>query len=431
MRQTNLWLALHFCLLSLPSGSIAAASVAAELRAGLARIDITPTQPVMLEGYASRKELSREVHDPLFARAVAFEQDHQRLVLVAVENCGFYNSTAEPLRSAVLKASGLEPSELFLCATHTHSAPALGLDSPKSHTNNVQYTQWLGGRLVDVVSRAIGNLSPIEARVGSGSSPVGANRREVTTDNEGKPKVILGRNPALMTDREVQVLGLARPGESSVAGLIFAYNTHSTALGPRNNSVSGDVHGLAAQFLENYYGPAAIATGFAGASGNIDPWYRVLSGFKTNNGWIPEPILLGTLLGEEVVHVIDRNGTAVTNATIRTASKTITVPAKSGDKDSTTGATASMIITVARLGEIAFVGWGGEVFNEIGKVVKEKSPFRYTFVLTHCNGAAGYLPTTSSYSAGGYEVQSSHFAPGADEVLIRETLSLLQKLKQE
>ena len=385
----------------------------------------------MLAGYASRKELSREVHDPLFARAVAFEQDDQRLVLVAVENCGFYNSTAEPLRSAVLKASGLKPSELFLCATHTHSAPALGLDSPKSHTNNVQYTRWLEGKLVNVVARAIGGLGPIEAGVGSGSSPVGANRREVVTDNEGKPKVILGRNPALMTDREVQVLRLVRPGESNIAGLIFAYDTHSTALGPANNSVSGDVHGLAAQFLENYYGPAVITTGFAGASGNIDPWYRVLSGFKTNNGWIPEPVLLGTLLGEEVVHVADGIRTNITNTTIRTAAKTITVPGKSGDDESTTGDTASMIITVASLGDIAFVGWGGEVFNEIGKAVKEKSPFRYTFVFTHCNGAAGYLPTTSSYPDGGYEVQSSHFAPGADEVLVRETLSLLQTLKRD
>src|SRR6185437_980514 len=197
------------------------------------------------------------------------------------------------------------------------------------------------------------------------------------------------------------------------------------------NSVSGDVHGLAARFIENYYGSGAISTGFAGASGNIDPWYRVLSGFKTNNGWIPEPILLGTLLGEEVVHVADGIRTNVTNTTIRTASKTITVPGKSGDEESTTGATASMLITVASLGDIAFVGWGGEVFNEIGKAVKEKSPFRYTFVFTHCNGAAGYLPTTSSYPDGGYEVQSSHFAPGADEVLIRETLSLLQELRKD
>ena len=320
---------------------------------------------------------------------------------------------------------------MFLCATHSHSAPALALDSQKSHSNNVQYTQWLQGKLVEVAGQALQHLGPIEIGVGSGSSPVGANRREVVIGKEGQPKIILGRNPSLMTDREVQVLKLIRPGEQSITSLLFAYNTHSTALGARNNSVSGDVHGLTAQFLENYYGPAVVATGFAGASGNIDPWYRVLSGFKTNNGWIPEPILLGTLLGEEVVHVIDGIGTVITNTAIKTAWKTITLPAKSGDEESTTGLTASMNITVASLGDIAFVGWGGEVFNEIGKALKEKSPFRYTFVLTHCNGAAGYLPTGSSYSEGGYEVQSSHFAAGADEVLVRESLSLLKEIRQD
>jgi len=431
MQRTHLRFDLCLLSFSLLSGSVAAPCLASELRAGLARIDITPTTPVMLAGYASRKELSQGAHDPLFARAVAFEQNQERLVLVAVDNCGFYNATAEPLRRAVLTASGLKPSELFLCATHTHSAPALGLDGQKSHSNNVQYTQGLQGKLVEVVRQALQHLGPIEVGVGSGSSPVGANRREVVTDKEGRPKVILGRNPGRVTDREVQVLKLVRPDAQSIAGVIFAYNTHSTALGGRNNIISGDVHGLAAQFLENYYGPAATATGFAGASGNIDPWYRVLSGFKTNNGWIPEPILLGTLLGEEVVHVSDGIGTVLTNTTIKTAWKTISVPAKSGDEESATGATASINITVATLGDIAFVGWGGEVFNEIGKAVKEKSPFRQTIVLTHCNGAAGYLPTSSSYSEGGYEVQSSHFAPGADEALMRETLSLLKGLKHD
>ena len=122
MQRTNLRFDLCLLSFSLLSGSVAAPCRASELRAGLARIDITPTTPVMLAGYASRKELSQGVHDPLFARAVAFEQDQQRLVLVAVDNCGFYNATAEPLRRAVLTASGLKPSELFLCATHTHSA---------------------------------------------------------------------------------------------------------------------------------------------------------------------------------------------------------------------------------------------------------------------------------------------------------------------
>jgi hypothetical protein len=190
------------------------------------------------------------------------------------------------------------------------------------------------------------------------------------------------------------------------------------------------VHGLAAQFIEHYYGDAFTAAAFAGASGNIDPWYRVLPSFRTNNGWIPEPVLLGTMLGEEVVHVIESTKSTITNTPIKTELKAITVPGKNGDDESTNATTASINITVARLGDISFVGWGGEVFNEIGKRVKEKSPFPHTFILTHCNGAAGYLPLSSCYAEGGYEVQSSHFAAGADEILVRETLEMLRSLKE-
>jgi len=74
------------------------------------------------------------------------------------------------------------------------------------------------------------------------------------------------------------------------------------------------------------------------------------------------------------------------------------------------------------------VGLGGEVFNELGTAIKAASPFRPTFILTHCNGAAGYVPTRSSYPEGGYEVQSSSFAPGAGEALVDEAVRLLKDL---
>ena len=86
---------------------------------------------------------------------------------------------------------------------------------------------------------------------------------------------------------------------------------------------------------------------------------------------------------------------------------------------------------MARVGDIAFVGWGGEVFNELGRTVKSGSPFAHTFILTHCNGAAGYVPTQPSYPEGGYEVLSSPFAPGAGEILAQETLRLLRELQRK
>jgi hypothetical protein len=401
------------------------------LRAGTARIEITPTLPVTLAGYESRKELSRGVHDPLSARAVAFEQDSNHLVLVSIDNLGFYNGTAEPLRQAVLDACRLRPSELFLCAIHTHSAPTLTLNPEKGHPNNVQYTKWLQGKLVEVVRSALEQLAPVQVGVGSGSSPVGANRREVVQDDNGKTRIVLGRNPSLLTDREVQVLKITRTDRDELAGVLFAYSTHSTSLGPRNYVISGDVHGLAEQFLEKYLGAGVVTPGFAGASGNVDPWFRILPGFNTTNGWIPEPVLLGTMLGEEVAQVLGRIQKPATSGPIKTAIKTLQLPRKKST-DEEAGATESpalFVMTAACVGDIAFVGLGGEVFNEIGKTIKTASPFPHTFVFTHCNGAAGYVPTSESYPEGGYEVQSSAFAPGADNRLADEAKQMLTELR--
>lgn len=406
--------------------------LAEDLRAGAARIVITPTQPVMLAGYASRKELSQGVHDPLSARVVAFEQNGHRLVLVSVDNLGFYSGTAEPLRQAILGACGLQPSELFLCAIHTHSAPSLTLDAEKGHTHNVEYTQILRDKLVDVVRTALNRLAPVRLGIGFGSSPVGVNRRETVLDNTGNSKIVLGRNPSAVTDREVQVLRVVGAGQNEWVGVLFAYATHSTSLGPRNYLVSGDIHGLAEQFLEKYLGPGVVAPGFAGASGDIDPWVRVLPEFRTTNGWVPEPVLMGTMLGEEVARVLEGITNSTANGPIKTSMKILELPGKPrGETTATTYATVPLNLTLGRLGDLAFVGLGGEVFNEIGRAIKNQSPFRVTFIFTHCNGTAGYLPTRPSYAEGGYEVQSTSFAAGAAEQLIAETVKNLQALHQE
>ncbi len=398
-------------------------TAAGTLRAGWAHIDITPTEPVTLAGYSSRKEVSRGVHDPLAARVLAFESGGQRLVLVSTDNLGFYAGTVESTRAAILEACKLKPAELFLCAIHTHSAPSLTLDEKSGHPNNVRYTRGLQGRLVEVVRTALEGLAPAELGFGSGSSPVGVNRRETVREKDGTTRIVLGRNPGGPCDPEVQVLKVAAAG-GTPAAVLFAYATHSTSLGPKNLIVSGDVHGLAEQFVEKNLGADLIAPGFAGASGDIDPWYRVLPGFNTNNGWMPETVLMGTMLGEEVAVVSQRLACSPDHGPVRGLMRTLQLPGKG-----TEAASAPFNVTVGRVGEIAFVGLGGEVFSQIGKAIKSGSPFRHTLIFTHCNGTAGYVPTAPSYPEGGYEVQSSRFGPAAADQLARETVNLLRVLE--
>lgn len=397
------------------------------LHAGIAKIDITPTKPVKMAGYGSRTGLSKGVHDPLSARAVAFENNGKRLVLVSTDIIGFYNGTAGHLRKIILDEFKLKPSELFLSAIHTHSGPSLTIDKKKGHSNNLEYTESLKDKLIEVIREALDTMRPVHIGAGVGHSPVGANRRETKLDSSGKSSIKLGRNPYGPTDKEVLVIKLAKPDGTPIAAL-FDYATHATSLGPKNYIISGDVLGLAEQFVEKVLGEDVIAPAFAGASGDIDPWFRVLPAFNTEPGWIPEPVLLGTMLGQEVVHVFRDIERVFPGGEIKTAFAAIELPAKQRDEANTKEkhpATKLLNITAARIGDIAFIGIGCEVLTEIGMAIKAASPCKHTFVITHCNGAAGYLAPEHLHIEGGYEVRSSRFAPQAADMVVKQALKML------
>jgi len=416
-------LIISFCL------GVCAAASEGTLRAGTAMIDITPDKPVKMSGYGARTSLSEAIHDPLSARVVAFENNGERLVLVSSDLLGYYAGTAENFRKVILSEFDLEPGELFLSAIHTHDGPTLTMDEEKGHPNNLEYTKNLQARLIEVIRKALKNIGPVHTGAGVGYSPVGMNRRELQFDSSGNSSIRLGRNPYGPTDKEVLVMKLAKPDGAVVASL-FDYATHATCLGGRNLTVSGDVLGLAEQFVEKILGEQVIAPAFAGASGNIDPWFRVLPGFNTEPGWIPEPVLLGTLLGEEVVHVHRDIKDLSAGGNIGSAFVTLDLPGKArGELEIKKDCPPTPYnITVAKVGDIGFVGLGGEVLTEIGMSIKAASPFKHTFVITHCNGAAGYLPPEHLYVEGGYEISSSPFAPKAADMVVKQAVKMLHEL---
>jgi hypothetical protein len=398
----------------------------AGLKAGVATIDITPEKPVTLSGYASRKDLSTGVHDPLSARVVVFEAGGKRLVLVATDIIGFYEGTADYLRKAIVDECGVRPSELFLTAIHTHAAPSPALT--RGHPNNIEYTQALKGKYIEVIRKAMANMEPATLGMGVGSCPVGSNRRELRLSGAGETSIALGRNPEGITDKEVLVMKVAKMDGTPMA-VAFDYATHGTSLGTSNYTVSGDVPGLAEQFVEKIVGSGVIAPAFIGASGNIDPWFRVLPAFNEEPGWVPEPVLLGTFLGQEVVHVYRAIKETAPADKIATGFVTLQLPAKPKEgAPAEKAGTADFNVSIARLGDVAFVGLGGEVFTEIGLAIKAGSPCRHTFVITHCNGAAGYLAPKEAHVQGGYEVKSSPFAPQAADIVIRESIRMLHDL---
>ncbi len=397
------------------------------LKAGFSMADITPSIPVKLYGYASRKTYSEGVHDPLTARAVVFESNGKKILFVSTDIGSYPRDVFPVFQRAIMDRYGLKESEIFLSTIHSHSSPVLSLNPETGDPNNIQYTKSFQDKLLALVGGAIKNMKPVNIGAGKGSSPVGANRREMMPDGS----ITLGRNPNGITDKEVLVLKISDTDGKPV-GALYDYATHSTSLGPSNMLISGDVLGLSAQFTEKILGKDVVTPVFAGASGNIDPWYRVLPSFNNEPGWVPEPVLLGTLLGEEVVHVfrkikdIDNPGEIVSDFEVLECPAKITAENKALPD---TPATVPVNITVARIGnDIAFVAFSVEMLTEIGMEIKAGSPFRNTFVITHCNGASGYLVPEELYKEGGYEVSTTRFQIGSADMVVKKTLRMLYDL---
>lgn len=430
-KRTILIFAVSFLFLVLSGQTGKSDEKKGSLNAGLSKIIITPDSPVMLYGYSSRKTLSEGVHDPLSARAVVFENNGKKVVLVSSDLGSYGAEVFSVLQKSILKKFNLKESELFLSAIHSHSSPILSLNNESGNPNNIQYTEALNQKLLTVIGEAFKNLQPVNVGVGVGSSPVGSNRREMRTDGS----ITLGRNPYGTTDKEVLVMKIATPGGVPL-GAIFDYATHATSLGPRNMLISGDVLGLSAQFTEKILGKGVVTPVFAGASGNIDPWYRVLPEFNTEPGWIPEPVLLGTLLGEEVIHVFRNIKEIKPGGEVSSSFYTLECPRKKIDQndpklsDNNQTATVPVNITAARIGDdVAFVGFNVEMLTEIGMAIKAGSPFKHTFVITHCNGSSGYLPPAELYKEGGYEITSTRFEIGSAELVVKKALRMLYDLK--
>ena len=133
--MAGLFLFIHFCV---PSLTTAQDTI---LLGGFAKVDITPSKPVMLSGYEDRRELSTGVHDPLSARAAVFQCGQNKIVIVSTDILYFHNGTDAVIRQAIMDEFHLRPNELLLTAIHTHAAPTPILDEENGHANNIEYTQ--------------------------------------------------------------------------------------------------------------------------------------------------------------------------------------------------------------------------------------------------------------------------------------------------
>ena len=422
---------------------------AATLLAGAAKVDITPPADaaVPMSGYASRTDGFKGIHDRIYARAIVVSDGTRHAALVSWELIGVPNALWEQLSERIARETGIQPEYLQLTAVHNHSAPTpfgiYGHTSPQS----AAYTTQLADATVDAVKQAKANLQPARMGIGSGTAHVNINRREYSAERGWA----LGFNPAGPSDKTVTVMRFDTLSGKPIA-LLINYAVHVVVMGPENYQISGDLAGATSRYVENYYrrkpeetprsdaGPAIRLAPEAATDGVVALWTSGAAGDQNpvslaRGSDFTMVDALGKMLGEQAVRVA---GAVKTGAGARLWGKQqlVTCPGRRlepGPRPRTVYTWTDADPVNIRLGllvinDVALAGVSGEVMTMIQQHLARVSPLSRTVMVTHANGASGYIPDDAAYEQVSYEIESSRLKPGcAEGAIVKGFLSLIEQ----
>ncbi len=400
---------------------------------GVAKVDITPTEPIRLVGYGNRRTEATSVAGKIWAKALAFGSDEQEpSVLITAELIGVSASLVEQVAERLNKKMGLDRAKLAVCATHTHTGPAIagmllethfGSEVPQEQKDRIErYTAQLLDRLEQVALEALRNRQPSRLAWNEGQVGFAVNRRQIRN----------GRWIGMRPNREGPVdhalpILTVKNADGKLRALFLNYACHCTTFGSGFNKIHGDWAGAAAQMIEKKHA-GCVALVAAGCGADANPLPRgARDGLEMVNRH-------GASVANEVERLLAQKPTPLkTTPTCRLKQIDLRldhVPdraelekRKRGGKRA--GFYAQVLLDRLDRGEkipgsfsypvqvwsfgndLSMVFLAGEVVSEYSLRLKRESPGRHLWVNGYANDAPCYITTRKMILEGGYEVVES------------------------
>ena len=392
----------------------------AELRAGVAKVDITPKTHEPLWGFEDRTDPATGTLDPLYARILVLEAGGKRIAIVTLDlGRSFGEPSLDHLKEVVSKSSGI--SCLLLSASHTHAGPVIKDEYAGAPP---EWEQKALDAIAAAIKTASDNLQVARIGSGTGSVFIGHNRLRLNDDGtvnwfERNPTMV----PTSPVDPTVTVVRIDDRNGVPLA-ILINYACHPVVLGSENSQYSADYPGITNRVVEKALGGSVQSFFMQGAAGDINPFYAVTP-MKGNVVKLLD--WTGEQLGQEVVRVA--KGIQTVNdpsASIDFREETLhlklrwdpeqfraallkTFGAKSLEQ---MGAPIRPIIdarvtSVLIDKQIAIIAVPGEPFVDFQESWRARCPAATALFFGYTNGYHGYLPTISAASRGGYGAASA------------------------
>jgi hypothetical protein len=423
---------------ALPHAAFGQAVRASSLRAGAAKVDVTPAERDLPKNYDG-------ILDHIYSRAIVLESGNTSAALITVDAGGVPDPVWQNVTQQIQKDLGIPVTNVLLTATHTHSVPG---------QTSATYVQ----KIVESVRLAKQRLAPARVGYGAGVSYLNVNRNIIDPKTKQWWE---GPNYDGPSDKTVGVVKFESLTGEPIA-VYYNYAMHGVTVG-QLDKVSGDAPGEVSKYIEDSLDDKGVALWSSGAAGDQNPIYYqqtydlreirikeyAARGIDISNAMPPggeglnrsDPrvaklmnqqkqmiVSMGQFLGEEVLHVMRGMQRMDSDVQIYGGQKTISCPGRERTNSGRAGFEGTykegppveIRLGLLKFGEIAIGAVNAEVFNPIAQRLKHESPYTATMMATLTNGMArsGYIPHDAGYGMYTFEVLSSRLQPGCAETSI-------------
>ena len=425
------------------------------LKAGFARLDMTPPLGAIIAGYFHKREM-KGILDPLSINAIALTAGEEKLIIVTVDLMALGHGRNHALRKAIEEKTGVPADCVILQAIHQHTAPFITEVPGLNNTNDGAYHDMFMQKVVDAAVLALDDAAEAQMLVGEEEVPekISFVRRYwmksgIVETNPGFPRYQEIDRPCDEPDNTVHLLRFKRE-KGDIALVNFA--CHPDVIG--GELVSADWPGFVRRYVEaDHPGVSCIfCNGFQGDSNHH--YYQsgvakrgiehskhmgrvVADGVKSL--WDKVVPMEVTSVGAKVETVYTRTRMDGVENYEKCAAWYADYEAGRLDyKPHITELAANqrvvrlreapifrpVVISAGHIGDVMLAGLGGEPFTYYIRAAKAVNPDKMLLTFCLANGDGGYFPTAKAFTEGGYEPSSSPFTPALEG----EIVSTIEKL---
>lgn len=394
--------------------------VISNLRAGVAKVDITPSEVVKFPVIGHQREVTG-VRDPLRAGVLILDDGETKAAIVTMDTIGAWDDMVKLARENIEKETGVPAANIMVSASHNHSGPG--------YVENLRWASELIKKLTAAAKEAAGNLHTVSIGYGEDSIGFGINRRK-TIDG----RAVLRLNPEGPNDPRVKVLRFDDGKSLTPMAVLmhavchpcfFTWGDKGSQPYPKGYpKMTADFPGEAQSFVEMVYGQKTSAMFMQGCAGDIRP---NLPGYPYRCADEADIQWAGRDLGGAVVRALALSVTREKLSQresfykIRVASEVLELPGKEQP--------VRAELMAMKVGPFLFLTMPGEPMVDYGFKLEKAIADRATpIIVGYSNGNIGYIATAEAHTVGGYEPNQSVLKPEAEPIILKQLGALADRV---